>query len=113
MMVDFSSGMPARQIMHEMTEDLSLLLRLSVSHAAARAKQIMDEERRLMQVVVTRAILSLPVLIMATLFAGAAVIEWLAGMFPLPLSTVYGLAALAFALLAVVIFLWPRRLGTR
>jgi len=111
--MDHQGVSPARQIMREMGDDISLLLRLSVSHAAARAKQIVDEERRAMQAVVTRAILSLPVLIMATLFAGAAVIEWLAGMFPLPLATVYALAAATFALLAVVILLWPRRLGAR
>jgi len=112
-LVNHPDGAPAGQIMREMGDDISLLLRLSVSHAAARVKQIVDEERHLMQVVMTRAILSLPVLIMATLFAGAALIEWLAGMFPLPLATVYGLAAATFALLAVVILLWPGRLRAR
>lgn len=108
-MADRETNIPSRQLIREVTEDIGVLVRASAAGAAVRARQILDEERRIMSAVVLRAILSLPILIMATLFAGAAVIEWLAGLFPMPLATVYGLAALCFALLATVILLWPRR----
>ncbi len=95
-------------LLREIAEDMTILTRLTVNQAVHKARQLLDEERRQISGVLIRAILSLPVIIMAALFAGAAAVEWLGSMFPLPLPAVYGIAAACFALLAVVILIWPK-----
>ena len=101
------------QFLREVTEDVSVLTRMSVANAALRIRQIIDDERRQLSATMIRAILSLPIIIMATLFAGAAAVEWLANVFPLPLASVYAVAALCFALLATVILVWPKTRGRK
>ena len=101
------------QFIQEVTEDLSILTRLAVANGTIRIREILDEERRQLSGAVIRALISLPIIIMATLFAGAAAIEWMANLFPLPLAAVYAVAAVCFALLAILILIWPRRLATK
>ncbi len=100
---------PVPHFLREVTEDLSVLTRMSIANAVMRIRQVIDDERRQLSSMMLRALLSLPIVIMATLFAGAAAVEWLANVFPLPLAAVYGVAALCFALLAILILLWPKR----
>ncbi len=97
------------QFIQEVTEDLSILTRLTVANGAVRIREILDEERRRLSRAVIRALISLPVIMMATLFAGAAAIEWMANLFPFPLAAVYAVAAVCFALLAILILVWPKR----
>jgi hypothetical protein len=70
-------------------------------------EDLAERERRRIGIVIIKAIIAMPLVIIATLFTGAAAVEFLADWYPLPLSALYGVSALLFFMLAAVILLIP------
>lgn len=102
---------PSGRIVAEIVEDLRIISAASLvavqEKIIANAKDVLAGERRRITRTIVKAIIAMPLIIIATLFSGAAGVEFLADTYPLPLSILYGLSALGFFLLAFVILLLP------
>lgn len=70
-------------------------------------EDLAERERRLVSGIIVKAIIAMPLVIIATLFIGAAAVEFLADWYPLPLSALYGGSAMLFFMLAAVVLLIP------
>lgn len=97
------------KITREILEDGAYLGKLVVQHIMDGLRNTVQEETATLTKTIVRALIALPLLMMASLFAGAAAIEWLAENIMLSLTTVYGIGALVFLLLALVVILIPVR----
>lgn len=97
------------KITREILEDGAYLGKLVVQHIMDGLRNTVQEETATLTKTIVRALIALPLLMMASLFAGAAAIEWLAENIMLSLTTVYGIGALVFLLLALVVTLIPVR----
>lgn len=102
---------PQRKIVAEIVDDLRILSAASIAaiqdKVFERAVEVLASERRRVTGTLVKAIIAMPLIIIATLFSGAAGVEFLADTYPLPLSILYAFSALGFFLLAIVILLLP------
>jgi hypothetical protein len=98
-------------IIPEILADAALLTKATVNsmrdQTVRKIEELAENERRRISSLIVKSIIALPLVIIATLFAAAAAVEFLADWYPAPLSAIYGGSALLFFLLATVVLLIP------
>lgn len=108
-MQNIDKPLGSRQLSREILQDGVLLGRLAVNHVVTEFRIALRDEGKFISKIILRVLIVLPLMMMGSLFAGAAAIEWLSENVMITLTTVYLTGAALFIFLAVVIALLPVR----